>query len=322
VSVSGTAGLRDGGVSRRLWLTGRVPDDFAAVLHQYWDLPAAEVTSLAGGMNSQTWLVRAGGRRLVGKSVLADQRPGFAGGLALAARLEDAGIPAGAPLPTRDGELVARHAGRLLALLRWVDGAPLTSTPSDQAVMGRTLAQVHRALVKAPVRLDERFPWLELTRPALDVEPWIRPALSDALTGYQRLGPRSLTWGAFHADPAPEAFRHRVDTGACGLIDWADAARGPLLYDLASAAMYVGGPPHAAPLLAAYTAQSGPVLADEIRRALVPMLRLRWALQAYYFAHRIAANDLTGISGPADNAKGLADARRALQEPFNPGEPD
>jgi homoserine kinase type II len=42
------------------------------------------------------------------------------------------------------------------------------------------------------------------------------------------------------------------------------------------------------------------------------MLRFRWAVQANYFAWRIAENDLTGISGPQDNEKGLAAARRAL----------
>ena len=47
-------------------------------------------------------------------------------------------------------------------------------------------------------------------------------------------------------------------------------------------------------------------------RALAPMLRFRWAVQANYFAWRIATNNLTGIGGPEDNEKGLEDARRAL----------
>jgi len=42
------------------------------------------------------------------------------------------------------------------------------------------------------------------------------------------------------------------------------------------------------------------------------MLRFRWAVQANYFAWRISENDLTGISGPQDNEKGLADAREFL----------
>jgi homoserine kinase type II len=232
--------------------------------------------------------------------------------LALAALLEDAGIPAGAPVPTRGGELMADLGGRLLALLCWVDGEPLTTAAGDQAVMGATLARIHRVLLAAPVRLDERFPWLDLSRPALAIQAWIRPALTDALTGYQRLGVQTLTWGAIHADPFPGAFLYREDTATCGLIDWSGAARAPLLYDVASAVMYLGGAAHAGAVLAAYTANSGPVPAEELRRGLAPMLRLRWALQAYYFAHRCADNDLTGVSGPAENEKGLADARRAL----------
>jgi hypothetical protein len=46
------------------------------------------------------------------------------------------------------------------------------------------------------------------------------------------------------------------------------------------------------------------------------MLRFRWAVQADYFAWRIANHDLTGITGPAENEKGLDDARRWLNEPI------
>jgi hypothetical protein len=53
----------------------------------------------------------------------------------------------------------------------------------------------------------------------------------------------------------------------------------------------------------------------EVRRGLAPMLRFRWAVHANYFAWRIAENDLTGISGPHENEKGLEDARRSLTSP-------
>jgi hypothetical protein len=85
----------------------------------------------------------------------------------------------------------------------------------------------------------------------------------------------------------------------------------PLLYDVASAVMYVGGIARGADLADAYLRHS-PVDATEIEAVLRPMLRFRWAVQANYFAWRIAQNDLTGISGPLDNEKGLEDARRAL----------
>ena len=52
--------------------------------------------------------------------------------------------------------------------------------------------------------------------------------------------------------------------------------------------------------------------AAEVRAGLGPMVRFRWAVQANYFAWRIAENELTGVSGPLGNEKCLEDARRAL----------
>jgi hypothetical protein len=55
----------------------------------------------------------------------------------------------------------------------------------------------------------------------------------------------------------------------------------------------------------------GPLTAREVA-GLPVMLRFRWAVQADYFAWRITAGDMTGISGPEENEKGLEDARRVL----------
>jgi Ser/Thr protein kinase RdoA (MazF antagonist) len=120
-----------------------------------------------------------------------------------------------------------------------------------------------------------------------------------------------MSWGLLYADPAPEAFRLDPATGRCGVIDWSYALNGPLLYDLASAVMYVGGPDRARTLVRAYLGD-GMIGAAEVEHGLAPMLRFRWAVQANYFAWRIAGNNLTGISGPQDNEKGLEDARRFL----------
>jgi hypothetical protein len=68
---------------------------------------------------------------------------------------------------------------------------------------------------------------------------------------------------------------------------------------------------HAADLIDAYLPHDL-LKPSEIARGLAPMLRFRWAVQADYFARRIAENDLTGVSGPRDNEKGLEDARRFL----------
>jgi homoserine kinase type II len=122
--------------------------------------------------------------------------------------------------------------------------------------------------------------------------------------------PLDLTWSVLHTDPAPEAFLHDDATGVTGLVDWTGARRGPVLYDVASTVMYLGGREHAAAFLATYRAQ-GPLGNDELRH-LDAFRRFREAVQGTYFARRLAAHDLTGGIDQAENEKGLHDARRRL----------
>jgi homoserine kinase type II len=75
--------------------------------------------------------------------------------------------------------------------------------------------------------------------------------------------------------------------------------------------MYAGGPQRATELLEAYAA-AGPVSMAELDAALPVLLRFRWAVQADYFASRVIADNRTGIADPAENLKGLHDARDAL----------
>jgi len=51
--------------------------------------------------------------------------------------------------------------------------------------------------------------------------------------------------------------------------------------------MYVGGPDHAWTLIRAYLG-AGMLGPAEVEHGLAPMLRFRWAVQANYFAWRIA----------------------------------
>jgi homoserine kinase type II len=75
--------------------------------------------------------------------------------------------------------------------------------------------------------------------------------------------------------------------------------------------MYAGGPAHAAPMTDAYQA-AGQLTEQEIADGLSVMLHFRWAVQADYFARCTITNDLTGITGPEENEKGLEDARQEL----------
>jgi Ser/Thr protein kinase RdoA (MazF antagonist) len=286
------------------------------LLRRAWGL--ADGTRVArhdGGMGSQTWIVERGERRWVAKSVAPHLAGPFAHGLQVARLLSEAGIAAGAPVPAVSGSMtVDVVSGDRVALLTWVPGRPLTGAgESEQRLIGDTLARVHRVLRDQVVPGAQRFHWVDPAASHLGLRPWVRPAVSAAAGALAALQRSEPAWpqGLLHADPAPEAFRHDAATGHCGIIDWSSAHHGPLLYDLASAVMYLGGPGHAAAMTDAYLS-AGILTAQEVAGGLPVMLRFRWAVQADYFAWRITANDLTGITGPEENEKGLEDARRAL----------
>ena len=271
-----------------------------AALDRVWGLTGAQVLPHHGGTNSQTWTVAHARRRYVAKSVPAAAARDFTGGLAVAAHLQWAGIATGAPVLARDGRSVVPVAGRPLAVLVRVPGRPLGE--HDQPVIGATLARVHRVSSELDMPAARQFHRVDPAAPHLAVRPWVRPAVAAAVDAVAELDPRSLTWGLLHTDPAPEAFRLDPAAG-CGLTGWSVALAGPLLYDLASAVLYAGGPDAAAPLVDAYLADA-PVTAAEVRRGLGTMLRFRWAVQADHFARRVSRGDLTGVAGPADGERG------------------
>jgi homoserine kinase type II len=210
-----------------------------------------------------------------------------------------------------DGRPVVDVDGVPLALLGWVGGTPLDV--ADQHLIGATLARVHAILTGASVDGVAHFHWVDPGAEHLSLRPWIRPAVAAAVAALDQLGPGALSRGLLHTDPSPDAFRWDAARGRCGLIDWSTAMRGPLLYDLASAVMYVGGPDQAGALVDGYL-EHGVLAPAEVERGLATMLRFRWAVQADYFARRIVTGDLTGIAGPADNEKGLEDAREWFVE--------
>ncbi|RZT20101.1 homoserine kinase type II [Kribbella sp. VKM Ac-2569] len=274
--------------------------DVAEVLRERWDLKPLELEVLTGGMNSAAWLASTDEWRVVVKAV-GPVDTAFEPGLELAARLDDAGIRTGRPRPSKHGRVVERVDGRQVAVLEYVDGVELS--PADQAAIGDLLGRVHSA---AALEAGELADWLQFLLPfedCLDLEPWIRPAVEGAVADAVALG--SVSWAWLHGDPAAEAFLRQADDSVA-LIDWGSAMRGPLLYDVASAVMYNG-----APVVPAYLRRR-PELADELERGLPTFLRVRYAVQAGYFAWRITNNILTGISTPAENLKGLTDARRSF----------
>ncbi|HSL33671.1 MAG TPA: phosphotransferase [Candidatus Limnocylindrales bacterium] len=268
--------------------SGTTDRRLAARVVQDW-VPDATLTPL-DAMNSSTWEVGGGPERYVLK--IAD--PGNQPGLHVASCLEGRGIQTGAPVR------MAHVEGRLVALLRYVDGRPLVA--SDAEAIGQTLGRIHRALSRCePPAVIDRWPWPWLDPTAItDAE--LRWASVAAIERADSLAP-SLTHGLLHGDPAPEAFL-ATRTGVA-LIDWGSCCHGPLLFDVASAVMYAG---HR--VIDGY-ADAGPLASDELAQLEV-LIRFRWALQAWYFSVRLASDDLTGIDDEAGNRKGLADARAGL----------
>ena len=172
-------------------------------------------------------------------------------------------------------------------MLEYVDGVELVlPIGGDRGAARDACTRLPRSM---PVRWPTGCSSCCRSRDCLDLEPWIRPAVEGAVADAVALG--SVSWAWLHGDPAAEAFLRQAD-GEVALIDWGSAMRGPILYDVASAVMYNGDP-----VVPAYLRQR-PDLTDELERGLPTFLRVRYAVQAGYFAWRITNNILTGISGP------------------------
>jgi Ser/Thr protein kinase RdoA (MazF antagonist) len=285
-----------------------VPDDdlLRSLLRDHWHLLPCEVKGLDGGLMSTAWEVLARGERYVARLVEEPARQPVEAGLAAAEHLRGWGIEVGVPVRTLGGGLTARTGDGALAVSRRVPGRSLAGAdPVDQQWWGDRLGAVHGILQ------DFRHPGLrswtliDPDAPHLDAEPWLRPAITDAVTATTRLMVTDrLTYGVLHGDPAPAGFVVDPDTGRTGLFDCGASGMGPLVYDVAAAVVYAGGPSAAAELLDGYLAAS-PVDPDELEAALPVMLRFRWAVKADWAAQHLDDPVAVDTLGRAREAFGL-----------------
>lgn len=282
-------------------------------LEAHWSLTGIHTERLTGGMNSIAYAVRrtaTGHPTHVAKWVTAELVADLHAGCETARKLGAHGLVTGEPLPARDGRLTVPVDGGALALLRHVPGRELTGACDDERrQMGRTLGAVHAATSAAPRRGG--FPgWLDPGRRETELVPWLASALTQVRAEFDDLP--ALTWATLHTDPEPGAFLLDIPTGRVGLIDWTGSCAGPVLYDVASAVMYLGGPDASDAFLGAH--QSAVGLPPEELVHLDALRRFRWGVQASYFAGRLVRSDDTGLdTDPEGNEHGLEDARRGLE---------
>jgi Ser/Thr protein kinase RdoA (MazF antagonist) len=280
-------------------------DPIGPLIRSVWNRNPDELTPLPGGLHIRAWLVTARGERFVAKLARRADRAQFEAGLSALDHLGSRRVVAGTPVRTADGSLCAVTDAGVLALLRGVPGRPLDGTdPLDQQWWGDHLGAVHRKVHDFTHPGLTPWHWLRPDAAHLGVEPWLRPAIREAVAALTKLSVTDrLTYGVLHGDPTPRAFVMDIQTGRTGLLHWGAAGTGPLAYDVAAAVLYAGGLPAATELLDGYAA-AGPVPRDELEAALPVMLRFRWAVQADWHARHLADGD-----GHRD---GLRRAREAL----------
>jgi Ser/Thr protein kinase RdoA (MazF antagonist) len=283
--------------------TPAVPDDelVLSTLRDQWHLLPSEIRALPTELISRGWEVTAGPERYVCRLAEPADRQPVEAGLIAAEHLRLRDIVAGEPVRTLAGGLTAQTPAGALSLLRRVPGRPLDGgDPIDQQWWGDRLGVVHKALQH--FHHPGLRPWQPLDPGAahLSAEPWLRGAVADAAGAATRLTVTDrLTYGVLHGDPAPASFVVDPSTGRAGLLDCGASGVGPLVYDVAAAVGYAGGPERAADLIDGYLA-AGPVRRDELDAALPVLVRLRWAVCADRAARR-------------GNRKMLRCARKALE---------
>jgi Ser/Thr protein kinase RdoA (MazF antagonist) len=286
----------------------------AVALDAWQILGPLRIEPLEGGINSHTWLIHSAAELFVAK--LVGDNTTFEAGLLVAEHLDHAGFQAGGPVRTRTGALTVPVGDQTLALLRFAHGESIDPTHvEDLRIWGATMGKFHNLLQympEIPAGLP-RWPWLWLdpTAEHVQIESWIRPAIEAVRDQVSRLeAERPLTLGIVHGDGAQPLIDRA--TGEPAVIDWGAAMWGPLLYDIGSAYWFFQfGQAHAAqafaPFLEAYQ-HHGPLPADELA-AVDVFVRVRCAVQGFYFSWRIANDIRTGFTDTAENQQGLDDAR-------------
>lgn len=187
------------------------PDDPLA-RDQWSEFGLDDVQPIAGGHQSRVFSCQLGHQHVVAKLTkagLVDEER-FTNRMDMLEALARVAPGVVAPIEV-DGRPVNRRAGRLIVVFPFAPGrAPDIETPSDVALMGRTLAELHRALASIPPSDIGPVAALEVVE---------RPTVSS---------PTQLLHGDFSTSNL------RQHDGRLRVFDFDDCGDGPVEFDVAN----------------------------------------------------------------------------------------
>ncbi|MHB8598649.1 MAG: phosphotransferase enzyme family protein [Ktedonobacteraceae bacterium] len=302
-------------------MNSTISDETLLTALKAWDLPEPfTIHQLEGGFTSEVWLVEAKGERFIAKYAHQSQKD-FEGGLYAAELAEQHGITSGAPLRTKEGSLSLLVEGphghtEPLALLRFVSGEPLhLSEPDAASLYGHILGRIHRIFLDGlgEKNIANLFDFLLEEDLGVAAQPGLVRLIHQTVEVTRNYESRhAVTYGVIWGDRM-EIVREK-ETGRVGVIDWGTIEYGPLLFDIALAALWLfpEGSTAYHEFLLTYFAET-PISESELA-GLDYYKSLLWARQARYFAYRVAANVMLGDSNPEGNLESLARSRHELEQ--------
>jgi homoserine kinase type II len=163
-----------------------------------------------------------------------------AGEIALVDHLRARGLRTPEIMRTRDGQPIVTAAGKPATLFPWLDGheaAPDPTRPASVALVGTTLAQLHRAgwgmtpadLPRNHYSLDELERRLESFADDRRVSAAVTPLRYELIRARRR---RPMVTGLIHQDLFPDNVLVDGAGELLAVLDFEQATHGALVYDL------------------------------------------------------------------------------------------
>lgn len=224
--------------SRKVAFLTTLSLDDARRIGSAFGLEVMGIEPFRGGSVNSNFALECADRRLFLRVYEEQGREGALAELGLVSGLERAGVPTPAPLRRENGQLLAEHAGKPVAIFPWIDGEWLCQsrvTPTHCQKLGAALAKVHASGVDTnaegrftPTALEARLERVEREAPEYlaDVTR-IRERLSHHLAHRDPTLPSGLVHGDLFRDNVLWQGEELV-----ALLDFESASRGAYVYDL------------------------------------------------------------------------------------------